>query len=182
MASTDLNLEQPGSLPRPGTIGRLVRLGFGVACIYYVISLWDVRGDLLFDQSSIRPLIWNGILPTLFLVSYVVNIGFSRAWRKRPAIVTAASMLIAAGVGFSQSETLQSPFLANTVWAFELYLFTHLGVSFLLAAVLATPGCEMRSIHHLYANVTGRPAVEHRCPVGPLSAIDRWETRLKQPK
>ena len=179
MATTDLKLEQPGSLPKPGPIGRTVRFAFGVASLYYVFGLWSVRGDLIADGGSIRPLIWNGILPSLFLISYVVNIGFSRAWKKWPAIASVAAMLIAAGIGFLQTGALQSPLLAQTIWAFELYLFAHLGLCFLLAALLATPGCEMRSIHHLFSIVTGRPTAEHHCPVGPLSTIDRWERGQK---
>ena len=52
----------------------------------------------------------------------------------------------------------------------------NLGVSFVLSASLGTPGCEMRSFHHLFSLMTGKPAAEHHCPVGPLSAIDKWET------
>ncbi len=175
MATTDLKLKQPGSIAKPGPVGRLVRFVFGVASVYYVVGLLSVRAGLLTDESSIRPLILNGLLPSVFLVSYVVNIGFSRAWKKWPALVSVALILASAGVGYIQSSAFQSLLLARTIWALELYLFTHLGLSFLLSAILATPGCEMRSFHHLYSIVTGKPTPEHHCPVGPLSAIDRWE-------
>ena len=139
MATTDLKLEEPGSLPKPGPTGRFVRFAFGAMSIYYVVGLWSVRGDLMTGDGSIRALVWNGVVPALFLISYVVNIGFSRDWKKWPAFVSC----------------------------------------FLLAALLATPGCEMRSIHHIYSVLTGRPTAEHHCPVGPLTAIDRWERRDK---
>jgi hypothetical protein len=175
MATTDLKLEDPGSLARPGPIGRLVRLGFGVLSLYYVYGLWDVRHDLFTAAGSIRPLILNGILPGLFLVSYVVNIGFSRAWKKWPAIISAGLILVAGLFGFLQSGILETSLLARTIQIWELYVFVHLGISFVLSSFLATPGCEMRSFHHLFSLVTGKPAAEHHCPVGPLSAIDRWE-------
>lgn len=38
------------------------------------------------------------------------------------------------------------------------------GVSFLLASVLGTPGCEMRAIPHLAVLLTGRETREHFCP------------------
>ena len=63
MATTDLKLDEPGSLPRPGPIGRAVRLGFGFLCLWYVISL-----------------------------------------------------------------------LARVIWGWELYLFSHLGLAFILPA------------------------------------------------
>lgn len=175
MATTDLKLEAPGSLAKPGPVGRLVRLGFGLLSLYYVYGLWDIRNDLFTEGGSIRLLIWNGILPGLFLVSYVVNIGFSRDWKKWPAIISAGLLVAAAGIGYMQAGVFETPLLARAVLYWELYIFTHLGVSFVLASLLGTPGCEMRSFHHLYALVTGKPAAEHHCPVGPLSSIDRWE-------
>jgi hypothetical protein len=57
MATTDLKLDEPGSLPKPGPVGRMFRLLFGLLC-------------------------WNGILPGLFLISCVINIGYSRSWGK----------------------------------------------------------------------------------------------------
>lgn len=74
MATTDLKLDEPGSLPRPGPVGRLARLGLGVLCVWYVYGLIQVSGDLTTADGGIRPVIWNGILFGLFLVSYVVNI------------------------------------------------------------------------------------------------------------
>lgn len=180
MSTTDLKLEDPGTLIRPGPIGRLARLGFGVMSIYYAAALWGVRGDLFTDGGAIRPLLLNGVFPSLFLISYVVNIGFSRAWKKWPALISLMMILIAGGVGYAQTGDLQSPLLARTIWIFELYLFGHLGLAFVFAALLGTPGCEMRAFHHLFSLLTGRPTAEHHCPVGPLTAIDRWERGGKQ--
>ena len=43
MATTDLKREEPGSLPKPGPIGRFVRFAFGVLSVYYVFGLWSVE-------------------------------------------------------------------------------------------------------------------------------------------
>ena len=178
MATTDLKLEECGTLPKPGPIGRLVRLGFGIACLQYSTGLWEVRADLL-SESGFRPLIWNGILPGLFLISYVINIGFSRAWGKRPAIVSTIIFLIIAAYGYFTSGDLESLYLARGIWVWELYLFSHLGGSFLIAALISTPGCEMRAFHNLFTRMTGIPTKEHFCPVGPLHHIDHWESSRK---
>lgn len=175
MATTDLKLETCGTLPKPGQVGRLVRLGFGVLCLYYVYGLWMIKGDLMTEAGAIRPLLWNGILPGLFLVSYVVNIGFSRAWRKWPAIVSVALLLVVAGLGYFQTGSMETKSLAHAILGWELYIFTHLGFSFVLAALIGTPGCEMRAFHHFYSLVTGNPTKEHHCPVGLLQHIDNWE-------
>ena len=175
MATTDLRLDEPGSLPRPGPLGRLVRFGFGGACLWYVYGLIQVGGNLVNDSGSIRPVIWNGILIGLFLISYVVNIGFSRAWKKWPAFISAGVFALIAGVGYLTAGTVETSFLARGVWVWEVYLFSHLGFAFIIAGVIGTPGCEMRAFHDLYSRLTGVSTKEHYCPVGPLHPIDQWE-------
>jgi len=176
MATTDLRLDEPGTLTRPGPVGRLTRLVFGAICIWYLAELADIYGSLLDNSGHVRSVIWNGILPALFLVSYVINIGFSRPWKKWPAFASAGVFLLLAAYGYFRQGTAETEILAGTIWLWELYLFSHLGLSFLLSALLGTPGCEMRALHDLYSRLTGKPTKEHYCPAGPLSAIDKWES------
>lgn len=180
MTTTDLKLEEPESLPRPGPIGRVVRLAFGALCLSYVVGLVEVSGDLITDDGHIRSVIWNGILIGLFLISYVINIGFSRAWKKWPALISAGMFLVIGGIGYLMEGTVETNFLARAVWGWELYLFSHLGLAFIISALIATPGCEMRAFHNLYSHLTGVPTKEHHCPVGPLHSIDRWEAGRSQ--
>jgi hypothetical protein len=177
MATTDLKLDEPGSLPRPGPAGRLVRLGLGILCLRHVYALIQVSGNLMGTDGSIRPLIWNGVIIGLFLVSYIVNIGFSRAWKKWPAVISAGSLAIIAGVGYGLAGMIETNLLARSIWSWELYVFSHLGLAFIIAGAIGTPGCEMRAIHDLYSRLTGVPTKEHYCPIGPLHAIDQWEAR-----
>lgn len=180
MATTDLKLDEPGSLPRPGPVGRLVRLAFGVLCLWYVISLLQVSGNLFSSDDRIKSIIWNGIIIGLFLVSYVVNIGFSKAWKKWPAIISACIFLLLAAAGYVIQGQVETGLLAQAVWGWELYVFSHLGLAFIVASVIASPGCEMRAFHYLYSRLTGNPTKEHYCPVGPLHSIDVWEARRTQ--
>ena len=179
MATTDLKLDEPGSLPRPGPVGRLARLALGAMCAWYVQGLIDVASQLMDSSGHVRPVVWNGIIIGLFMVSYVINIGYSRSWKKWPAIVSAALFLIVAGIGYVTSASFVTELLARTIWLWEVYLFTHLGVAFLISGVIATPGCEMRAFHDLYSRITGIPTKEHVCPVGPLHPIDQWEAARK---
>jgi len=178
MATRDLKLVDPGTLPRPGPIGRVARLLFAVLCIGYVIGLMDATDSLRSADGRIRALVWNGLLPTLFLVSYVINIGFSRAWGKRPAAVCGASIIAAAGIGYLLHGVVETQILARAIWLWEAYVFAHLGLAFLIASLLGTPGCEMRAFHDIYSKLTGIPTQEHCCPIGPLHPIDQWEARL----
>lgn len=177
MATTDLKLDDPGSLPKPGPIGRVVRLALGLLCAWYVKGLIDVSGSLIAGDGHIRAVIWNGILPGLFLVSYIINIGLSRAWRKRPAIASAIVLGAVATVGYFLEGQFETGILARAIWVWELYLFSHLGMSFLIAGTIGTPGCEMRALHDLYSRISGVPTKEHYCPVGPLHPIDQWEAQ-----
>jgi len=180
MATTDLRLDEPGTLPRPGLVGRLARLAFGALCIWYLAELIGIDESLLDSQGHVRSVIWNGIFPGLFLVSYIINIGFSRAWKKWPAAASVGVFLLLAAYGYFTQGSFETVALASAVWVWEFYLFTHLGLSFLLSALLGTPGCEMRALHDLYSRLTGRSTKEHFCPVGPLSAIDRWESGRRE--
>ena len=177
MATTDLKLDEPGSLPRPGPLGRIVRLAFGFLCLSQVYWLSQVAENLLGADGHIRSVIWNGILIGLFLISYVINIGYSKAWKKRPAIVSAGVFLAIAAGGYLTAGAVETELLARSIWLWEFYLFSHLGAAFMIAAVIGTPGCEMRAFHDLYSRITGTPTKEHYCPVGPLHPIDQWEAR-----
>lgn len=179
MATTDLRLDEPGSLPRPGPAGRIVRLAFGVTCAWYVQGLLDVSSQLMDSAGHIRAVVWNGTAVGLFLISYVINIGFSRAWKKWPAISSAALFLVIAGISYFTAGALETQLLARTMWVWAVYLYAHLGVAFIISGLIATPGCEMRAFHDLYSRITGNPTKEHYCPVGPLHPIDQWEAGRK---
>ena len=162
-------------LPRPGPVGRIVRLGFGGICLWYVFDLIEVFNSLIAADGNIRSIIWNGVIVGLFLISYVINIGFSRAWKKWPAIVSVGIFLIISAFGYLASENFETIGLARTMWTWEVYLFSHLGSAFMISALIGTPGCEMRAVHDLFSRLSGIPTREHHCPVGPLDPIDRWE-------
>ncbi len=180
MATTDLKLDDPGSLPRPGPIGRLVRLAFGLICIWYVFLLIGISCELMSGDGRIRPVVWNGVLIGLFLISYVINIGFSRAWKKWPALIGGGIFLVIAGIGYLTKGTIETELLARAVWGWEVYRFSHLGGAFVISTLIGTPGCEMRAFHDLYSRLTGIPTKEHYCPVGPLHPIDQWEAGRSQ--
>ena len=114
MATTDLKLDKPGSLPRPGPIGRIVRLAFGLLCLWYVVSLIQFIGNLLDADGHIRPIIWNGIIIGLFLISYVVNIGYSRAWKKWSVIISASIFLLTAGIGYITQGSFETSNIKQT--------------------------------------------------------------------
>jgi hypothetical protein len=79
-------------------------------------------------------------------------------------------------IGFAATGATWSPVAGALFYGWIVYTFGHLGISLLLASAIATPGCEMRAISHLWTILTVRATKEHYCP-GVLDPVDRWEVR-----
>ena len=173
----ETRFDKPGTLRRPGPIGRVVRLLLGVWLLYVCWMLWTYPGALLSEKFPH----WANLISiafALWLVPPVVNIGFGinlKAWPRYSA--AGAILLWAIGLGLADGSWW-SPALGRFAWLFVLYTFGHLGLSFVLAAVIATPGCEMRAIPHLWTLLTGRETKEHFCP-GFFNGLDAWETQRR---
>jgi hypothetical protein len=171
----ETDFKSAGTLSKPRPIGRLVRLAFGIGCAYFVFATLYFSGDLFASTSVPKHLgLWSGFAGGFFLMPHVVNIGFGTSWRRRPQIAVGVLVAAALAVDLAMYGRVWAPPLAVVMIAWSVYVFTHLGISFLLSAVIATPGCEMRALPHLFGLVTGRAAQEHYCP-GPLDRIDAWE-------
>jgi len=175
--SDTLELVSAGTLTRPGPIGRLIRLALGVLCFYaFAEILVSVESTTMQPFSSLdnRVLL---LLAPLCVFNYVVNIGFAKSWGRWPLIGSAAIGLIAAGSAFLITGGFDSPILGVPLNLWFVYFYGHLGLSFVLSAVIATPGCEMRAIPELIGRVSGTGSDEHHCPAGFLTQIDEWEQR-----
>ncbi len=166
---------EPGSIPKPGPIGRLVRLLFAYFCLQFFWQL-VTKGGVLFqiglqNQSGIG----LGAAMGFCVFPYVVNIGFRRDWGHWPqgGILLMASLAGGAGYFFYGNPWGSPLTLLVVLWL--VYVFGHLGLSFLLSGIFATPGCEMRAIPHLLGRISHQKVPEHVCP-GPLGPLDRWET------
>lgn len=176
---------EPGTLKQPGPIGRLVRLVFGATCGWFLVSL--ILAGLAQvaarfpDNRGLWPGVglWGWALVALYLFSYVVNIGFGKTWGRWPQIAVIACAFAASILSFIAYDSFWGPPLAWFMIGWLVYIYSHLAISFLLSAILATPGCEMRALPHLFAIISSHPSKEHCCQVGPLSRIDAWEANRR---
>ena len=50
--STELRLDEPGTLVRPGPVGRFVRLGFGALCLGFLWKVLQTGTDILTSTLS----------------------------------------------------------------------------------------------------------------------------------
>lgn len=171
----ETSFEPPGSLAPPGWIGRSVRLLVGLWLLLALYSLAGFGWEVFVVAGPPSGWTWWAFIAIAFWITPpVVNIGFTRDWSGRPRAVIAAVAGFAIVLDLSFYGTWWAPPLGAFVWLWLVYFSAHLGVSFVLAAVLATPGCEMRAIPHLWTRLTGRSTAEHYCPSF-LDRIDRWE-------
>lgn len=170
------HFDAPGSLGRPGPIGRLVRLSLGVLLALLVWSLVS-HGDV---ATAGRIDTWFWVVFALLLVPYVVNIGLGQRWGAWPRVAAALLLIVAAVVGYLKDGIVISQSLWIAMLVLMIYVYVHLGASFLLSALLATPGCEMRAIPHLFGILRRESAQEHYCP-GFIDNVDRWERERNLP-
>jgi hypothetical protein len=172
-SSLETRFDQPGTLSKPGPVGRIVRLLLGIWLLAVCWSYLSYPGAFVRDSTP-RWEALVGIAFALWLIPPVVNIGGGTNWRARPRYVAAAAFIAWAAGNMLLTAGLWSPGLGRFAWLFCLYTFGHLGLSFVLAAAIGTPGCEMRAIPHLWTVFTGQDTREHFCP-GFLNGLDAWE-------
>ena len=135
------------------------------------------RSDTGLTSSQAPDQIWFWSLAAwlFWILPFVVNIGFGVNWRRWPQFVVLAGAASAIVVSLISQGTIWSEPLGWVLLVWLLYETLHLGISFILSAVLATPGCEMRALPHLWTVLTGNKTAEHFCPSGFLDSLDRWE-------
>lgn len=177
--SDALQLVAPGTLIRPGPVGRSVRLALGLLCLYVVfetIRYWGTTSLQPVATLDERVLI---LLAPLCITNYVVNIGFTKSWGHRPLVLSGVTLIAFAAISALVTGTADGLVLGVPLNLWLIYFYGHLGVSFVLAAVLATPGCEMRAIPELLGRVRGEASEEHHCPAAFITKIDEWEQRRR---
>ena len=167
--------QKPGSLERPGPVGRLTRLVFGVGCLYFVFSLLENGSERMISRVPDALSLWVMMFLGFYLFSYIINIGFTRSWGRRPRLLVIVAAAAMAVLSLFSNGKLWGPPLGWFVFLWLLYVYGHLGISFIISSVIGTPGCEMRAIPHLWTVISGHETPEHHCPAGPLSGIDAWE-------
>ncbi|MFQ5550870.1 MAG: hypothetical protein ACE5FJ_06505 [Gemmatimonadales bacterium] len=177
----ETRFEEYGALPKPRPVGRLVRFAFGVWLTFFLYQLVRFGPDIFIDLTPPNHwTVWVAAVLGIMVTPYVVNIGFSQNWKHWPRVAVIATALVLVAVDLLAFGTWWAPPLGVFALAWFIYWAGHLGISFLLSSFIATPGCEMRAVPHLWTILTGRKTREHYCP-GFLENLDRWERQRRQP-
>ena len=173
-------LARDNGLAPAGAIGRVGKLMMGAAQLYAVYSLIRYWSFFTSNRAMEESLLWY-LAPLSFgLVSWSVNLGFNRKWGKRPFFVALGIAALALGADFVFYGAWFGPPLAWSLVLVSLYVHGHMGFSHVLAALIATPGCEMRAIVHLASMISGGKASLCICP-GFWTRLDEWEARRRSP-
>jgi len=164
------HFDEEGTLPPPGPFGRALRFLLGILILKLIYDWLFVITSSAYNQPFI--LLW--IVISVALIPYVVNIGFGIKSGATTRYILVGTWVVAGIMGFIAEGIVRSEFLWSAIKITQIYIYGHLGISFLLSSILSTPGCEMRAIPHLLGKVSGRGSQEHYCP-GFIDNVDRWE-------
>lgn len=175
-AVNDSHEMRPGSA-RPGPVGLLIRVVLGAAAVYALVELLT-QWDIFRDQNLIESDFWFITLFTLCLLADVFNIGLRRRWGVWPTLVFLAGAGALGAASYLAAGEIWTTALAAWVYAGDLLVFGALSVSFPVAVVMRTPGCELNALPKLVARLRGTADEEtRRCLLG-VDLLDRQPLRL----
>jgi hypothetical protein len=164
-AINDSHQLRPGSA-RPGPIGLLIRMVLGAVAVYALVEL-VTKWDIFRDQNLIESDFWFVTVFTVCLLADVFNIGLRRRWGVWPIVVFLAGAAAIGSASYLASREIWTTALAAWVYAGDLVVFAALSVSFPVAIVMRTPGCELNALPKLVARLRGTADAEtRRCLLG----------------
>ena len=155
-------------LPKPRFLGRLVRLSFGVTLAWFLVltSPSEVRNpDGLFWILSIYAF---SAMSGFFDVLLDVN------WGRKSQMTFLLFALVTTVIDLIFGKSVWLPVLGWLIYALIFIIVGLSSLSYFLAAVLRTPGCEWRAIPHLFAVIRGRDTEYRPCSIY-LQKLDQWE-------
>ena len=173
----------PPSVVNPGVLGRTLRIVIGALQISFIYWILLNFNSFVYGQPS---LVWLpyfiGILVAFRWLPDVVNLGISVRWGKQLRVGYFLILVGAAIFSLFLFGSVWGPPLGLLLFILGLYVHTHLGIAHLLAGIIATPGCEMRSYAHLATIILRKePGEAAICP-GMWTPFDRWESSIKTNK
>ena len=169
-------VKEPQLVP-PGPIGLGIRALLGATSLYWFAALLT-KWNVFLEHDPIE----SGRLYTLFtiwLLPEVVALTFRRLLGRWPAVVFVAGGGAIGLAGYLTGGGVWNPVLAGWTYAGDLLVFGALAVSFPVAIVSRSPGCELGALPWLLAGRQGEAAPRPACAVG-LDLLDAWEAARRR--
>jgi uncharacterized membrane protein YphA (DoxX/SURF4 family) len=135
--------QSASALPKPGAVGRTLRLVFGAVLLLLCANLLRQAHEFLAPQAGWRipgGNWWLGGIVCVLALPTLINGGFKRRWGAWPIFVF---VLLAGGaIAWDRlvDHRLWAPPLAWLVLLLLLYVFLHAGISFVVGGIAAVPG------------------------------------------
>ena len=127
------------ALPRPGLLGRGVRLAAGLFLLYFFAQIvWNYRPGG--SPSPRDPMFWLALVFIPWVLPEIVNLGFKLHWGRWPRYVFLALLLLGGAIDLVRGAGVLGPAFGLVFFATAAYALGHLGLSFLVAAIDAAPG------------------------------------------
>ena len=132
--------ERPGTVEGPGPIGRVVRIVAGIVFLALFILTVTSYTEIVSSDVPTSLLLWFGVAFSFWVFGYQVNVGFTVTWGRWPHLIVLLLALVAVVLDLSIYGSLWGPPLGLIVFLLLASVTGHIGLSFILAAILATPG------------------------------------------
>ena len=164
-------------LVRPGPIGLGIRVILGATVLYWFAALLTKWSGFV-ERDPIE----SGRLYTLFtiwLLPEVFALTFRRPWGRWPAVAFVAGGGAIGLAGYLTGGGVWNPVLAGWTYAGDLLVWGALAVSFPVAILARSPGCELGALPWLLAGRQGGAAPRPGCAVG-LDRLDAWEAARRK--
>lgn len=137
---TTRKFEGPGTIERPGPVGRLVRILAGIWFFGWFFRNLIIYTKLVSLVVPTHPMLWFGVAASFYFLAEVVNAGFNRAWGRWPQLVVGLLALAAMLFDLALYGSVWGPPLGLLVFLLLVYVSGHLALSFIAAGISATPG------------------------------------------
>ena len=170
---------ESGSIEPPRIIGRIVRLLLGLVCLDLVRQIVDDIPGMIERGWPVNLIAICTVILGFYLIRPVMNLGFTlknNYWGQIFVFISTVTILI---IEWATGGPIFGKIFTAFLMIWMTYVFGHLGISFVLSAIIKTPGCEMRALPHFWTILTQRKTAEHHCP-GFIKNIDEWEKRINR--
>ena len=132
-------MNETATLPTPGWLGRGVRLVLAAFFLYWFVGISS--GYRLGGHPNPSDLLaWVALVYVAWALPEIVNLGFRVHWGPWPRYAFLSLLLLGGAVDLALGGGLPGPVFGLVFFATLAYAFGHLGLSFLVAAIVASPG------------------------------------------
>ena len=154
-----IELMQSDPFFRLGPIGRGLRLIMALLYLFFISPVTALRPGGVINVGDLN--LWIGLAVTFLFADEVVNHGLRRDFGLWPRYALLVLLFLGSFGAYLINSVWWGEIVSVVAAAEILLIMGYTGISFVVAAALAVPGCEMRAVPQLVARLRGNPLTEH---------------------